>query len=75
VLLAAYQEYAAGHHGLGGARPVPVLSYRLDLSRHHHEEHPMPSPPIRVVDLGPELPAEIDAAISGPAAQPTRSAP
>jgi hypothetical protein len=50
----AFDFDAASHHGLGGARPVPVLSYCLDLSRH--------------------LPAEIDAAISGPAAQPTRSA-
>ena len=50
----AFDFDAASHHGLGVARPVPVLSYRLDLSRH--------------------LPAEIDAAIPGPAAQPTRSA-
>jgi GNAT superfamily N-acetyltransferase len=30
---------AASRLALGGVRPVPILAYRLDLTRHDHREH------------------------------------
>ena len=44
----AFDFDATSRFALGGVRPVPVLGYRLDLSRRHHEEHAMDTPPIRV---------------------------
>jgi GNAT superfamily N-acetyltransferase len=34
----AFDFDATSRFALGGVRPVPVLGYRLDLSRRHHEE-------------------------------------
>ena len=44
----AFDFDATSRFALGGVRPVPVLGYRLDLSRRHHEEHAMDTTPIRV---------------------------
>ena len=33
---------AAGRLALGDVRPVPILAYRLDLIRHHQNEHSEP---------------------------------
>ena len=35
----AYDFDATRHLGLDGVRPVPILSYRLDLTEHHHPRH------------------------------------
>ena len=43
----AFDFDAPSHYGLAGVRPVPILSYRLDLSR-QHEEHAMDTAAIRV---------------------------
>ncbi|HJW64330.1 MAG TPA: hypothetical protein VJ849_12590, partial [Actinomycetes bacterium] len=43
----AFDFDATSRFALGGVRPVPVLGYRLDLSRHHHEEHAMDPQPTR----------------------------
>jgi GNAT superfamily N-acetyltransferase len=39
---------AAGRLGLEGVRPVPILAYRLDLVRHHQNEHPAPRVAVEV---------------------------
>ena len=44
----AFDFDATSRFALGGVRPVPVLGYRLDLSRQHHEEHAMDTAAIRV---------------------------
>ena len=44
----AFDFDATSRFALGGVGPVPVLGYRLDLSRRHHEEPATDTPPIRV---------------------------
>jgi GNAT superfamily N-acetyltransferase/quercetin dioxygenase-like cupin family protein len=44
----AFDFDATSRFALGGVRPVPVLGYRLDLSRQHQEEPAMDTPTIRV---------------------------
>jgi predicted N-acetyltransferase YhbS/quercetin dioxygenase-like cupin family protein len=47
----AFDFDATSRLGLGGVRPVPILSYRLDLSRHDLKEHAMDTPAARVGEL------------------------
>ena len=44
----AFDFDATSRFALGGVGPVPVLGYRLDLSRQHQEEPAMDTPTIRV---------------------------
>lgn len=47
----AYDFDATRHLGLDSVRPVPILSYRLDLIEHHHHRHQeqaLPTPSINV---------------------------
>ena len=44
----AFDFDATKRFALGGVGPVPVLGYRLDLSRQHQEEPAMDTPTIRV---------------------------
>jgi quercetin dioxygenase-like cupin family protein len=40
----AYDFDATSRLRLGGVRPVPILAYRLDLTRHHAREHTVDGP-------------------------------
>jgi mannose-6-phosphate isomerase-like protein (cupin superfamily) len=46
----AYDFDATRHLGLDGVRPVPILTYRLDLAEHHprHQEQAMHTPSINI---------------------------
>jgi GNAT superfamily N-acetyltransferase/quercetin dioxygenase-like cupin family protein len=47
----AFDFDATGRLRLGGVRPVPILAYRLDLTRHPAEEHAMGGPAAVVGEL------------------------
>jgi GNAT superfamily N-acetyltransferase/quercetin dioxygenase-like cupin family protein len=47
----AYDFDAIRRLRLGGVGPVPILAYRLDLTRHHAEEHPTGGPAAIVGEL------------------------
>jgi GNAT superfamily N-acetyltransferase/quercetin dioxygenase-like cupin family protein len=47
----AYDFDATSRLRLGGVRPVPILAYRLDLTRHHDREQPMGGPAAIVGEL------------------------
>ena len=47
----AYDFDATSRLRLGGVRPVPILAYRLDLTRHHAKEHAMDGPAAVVGEL------------------------